>query len=111
MQKIYNYDLFRQDLPGFGEPEEGNWDGWARINTDTKEGGIIGVFRQGSLDDVRTVSVTGLDRNKIYGIKLAPFTKLLFKMTGKALEEKGFKVKMDKNYDSKLFEITSVIKD
>ena len=111
MQKIYNYDLFRQDLPGFGEPVEGNWDGWARINTDTKEGGIIGVFRQGSLDDVRTVSIKGLDRNRIYSIKLAPFNKILFMMTGKALEEKGFKVKMDKNYDGKLFEITSFIKN
>ncbi len=106
MQKKHCYDLFRQDLPGFGEPIEGNWDGWARINTDTKEGGIIGVYRQGSLDEIRTVSVKGLEKNKIYNIKLAPFAKILFKMSGKALEEKGFKVKMDQYYDSKLFEIT-----
>ena len=37
MQKKYNYDLFRQDLPSFGEPAEGGWDAWSRINTDTRK--------------------------------------------------------------------------
>jgi len=101
----YYYDLFRQDLPGFGEPAEGSWDGWSRINTDTKEGGIIGIFRQGSLDEERTVSVSRLDEKKLYSIKQAPDNTEVLRITGKDLFEKGFKVKMIRKYDSKLFEV------
>jgi len=108
MQTKYNYDLFRQDLQGFGEPTEGNWDGWSRINTDTKEGGIVGIFRQGSLDEERTVSVRGLDEKQEYFIKQAPGNSILTRMSGKELLEKGFKVKMEKKYDSKLFELQLV---
>jgi alpha-galactosidase len=105
MQKKYSYDLFRQDLPSFGEPAEGSWDGWSRINTDTRKGGIIGIFRQGSLDDRRTVSVPGLDKDKFYMVKYAPSGEELIKMTGQELEVKGFTVTMTERYDSKLFEI------
>lgn len=108
MQSKYNYDLFRQDLHGFGEPTEGNWDGWSRINTDTKEGGIVGIFRQGSLDEERTVSVRGLDEKQEYIIKEAPGNSILTRMTGKDLQGKGFKVRMTKKYDSKLFELQLV---
>ena len=110
MQKKYNYDLFRQDLPSFGEPTEGSWDAWSRINTDTKEGGIVGIFRQGSLDDQRTVSVPGLYVNKHYLVKQSPLGEKVIEMTGKELEEVGFKVKMTKKYDSKLFEIELIEK-
>ena len=105
MQQKYNYDLFRQDLPSFGEPTEGSWDAWSRINTDTKAGGIVGIFRQGSLDDQRTISVPGLSLTKHYFVKQAPLGKIVVEMTGHDLEEKGFKVKMEKKYDSQLFEI------
>jgi alpha-galactosidase len=108
MQKKYNYDLYRQDLPSFGEPTEGAWDGWSRINTDTKDGGIIGIFRQGSLDDQRTVALPGLDFNKMYRIKFAPSGKEVTKLSGRELEENGFKVKMTEKYDSRLFEIELV---
>ena len=50
MQERYDYMSYRRDLPGFGEPREGSWDGWMRINNDTHDGGIVGVFRQGALD-------------------------------------------------------------
>jgi alpha-galactosidase len=36
MEDRYNIMSYRQDLPGFGEPKEGLWDGFQRINTDTK---------------------------------------------------------------------------
>jgi alpha-galactosidase len=108
MQKKYNYDLFRQDLPSFGEPTEGAWDAWSRLNTDTREGGIVGVFRQGSLDDQRTVSVPGLDKSKLYKVKYAPSGEEIIKLTGKDLEEKGFMVKMTEKYDSKLYEVEMV---
>jgi alpha-galactosidase len=108
MQKKYNYDLYRQDLPSFGEPVEGGWDAWSRINTETKEGGIVGIFRQGSLDEERTVSIPGLDRNKSYQVKFAPSGEHIITATGAGLEEKGFKVKMEKKYDSKVYEIEMV---
>ena len=108
MQKKYDYDLFRQDLPSFGEPTEGSWDAWSRINTDTKKGGIVGIFRQGSLDDQRTVPVPGLDKKKVYRVKYAPSGEEVIKMNGQGLEENGFKVKMTEKYDSKLYEIELV---
>jgi len=108
MQGKYNYDMFRQDLPVFGEPAEGNWDGWSRINTDTKEGGIVGIFRHGSLDEERTVSIPRLDETKMYSIKEAPGNVEVARMTGKELVEKGFKVKMKRHYDSRLFEVEMV---
>jgi len=108
MQKKYQYDLYRQDLPGLGEPGEGGWDGWSRINTDTKTGGIVGIFRQGSPDDTRTILVPGLDKSGQYLIKSAPTNQVVTKMTGRELEVKGFKVKMDHAYDSKLYEIEMI---
>jgi alpha-galactosidase len=105
MQQQYSYDLYRQDLPSFGEPAEGSWDAWARLNNDTRKGGIIGVFRQGSLDDQRTVSVPGLIPDKQYLVKQAPLGEKVVQMSGKDLEAIGFKVKLNKKYDSRLFEI------
>lgn len=108
MQKKYSYDLYRQDLPSFGEPTEGAWDAWSRINTDSREGGIVGIFRQGSLDDQRMVSVPGLEKKRFYSIKNAPSGEEITKMTGQELEEIGFKVKMTEKYDSKLYELELV---
>jgi alpha-galactosidase len=108
MQKKYNYMSFRQDLPSFGEPVEGGWDAWSRINTDNKSGGIVGVFKQGSLDNSRTISIPGLDKTKMYSIKSAPDGKEIMRMTGKEMEEKGFPVKLEKKYDSQILEISAV---
>ena len=108
MQVKYNYDLFRQDLPGSGEPAEGSWDGWSRINTDSKEGGIVGIFRHGSLDEERIVSIRGLDEKKQYVIRQAPDNIEAARMTGKDLYEKGFKVKTTQRYEGRLFEVELV---
>ena len=108
MQHKYQYDLYRQDLPGFGEPVEGGWDGWSRINSDKKSGGIVGVFRHGSLDDTRIISIPGLIKDKYYYIKLAPTNKIVAKMSGDDLERKGFKVKLQDAYDGQLYEIEMI---
>ena len=108
MQIKYQYDLFRQDLYGFSEPVEGGWDGWSRINTDTKTGGIAGIFRQGSPDDTRILSISGLDQTKQYLVKSAPGGKVVTKLSGKELREKGFKVKMDQLYQGKIYEVVKV---
>lgn len=105
MQNRYDYMSFRQDLPGFGEPEEGSWDGWSRINTDEGTGGIIGVFRQGSMEKSRTLFITNLDPAKEYDVLLAPEEESVTTLTGKQLSTEGFKVSFTKDYDGSVFEI------
>jgi alpha-galactosidase len=107
LQNKYDYDLFRQDLPGFGEPVEGAWDGFARINTDTGRGGIVGIFRQGALDNKRTVFVGGLIPDKTYSIKPDPSSVAVpvRRLTGRALAENGFEVQLEKKYDGIIFEL------
>jgi alpha-galactosidase len=104
-QKHHNYLMFRQDLTGFGEPQEGNWDGFQRINTVTKSGGIVGVFRQGAQESQRQVFVNFLDQEKIYIVYEAPSGKEIARLNGMELGQKGFLVKFDNNYDGALFEI------
>lgn len=61
MQANHDSMTYRQDLPGFGEPQDGFWDGFQGINTDTKSGGIIGVFKQQSYKNDMWVTVNSLD--------------------------------------------------
>jgi len=104
MDAYYQVMSFRQDLPGFGEPMEGYWDGFQRINTETKNGGIIGVFRQGAAETKRQVTVLYLDPQKTYQIKRMDGTVIITE-TGRELAEKGFEVKLDNKYDGDLFEV------
>ena len=85
METKYGIMSFRQDLPGFGEPMEGMWDGFQRINTETKEGGIIGVFRHGSVETKRIVTVNWLDPLKTYQVKSID-GKVVATLTGKELD-------------------------
>lgn len=107
MQKKYDYMSFRQDLPGFGEPQEGAWDGWMRINTDSREGGIFGVFRQGALEKNRMVFLAGLDPSKKYTVKLAPDNVKVLRASGKVLMEKGFTVSIKRKYDGNIYEVSA----
>jgi alpha-galactosidase len=93
MQSKHDFMNYRQDLPGFGEPKEGFWDGFQRINTETKSGGIVGVFNQGSIETQRQVTVQLLDSLVNYSILTAPKGIKIGQMTGKELEEMGFLVK------------------
>jgi alpha-galactosidase len=95
---------YRQDLPGFGEPMEGMWDGFQRINTDSRKGGIIGVFRQGAIEARRLVSIRGLDASKTYQVRQMD-GKIITAQTGKGLSTKGFYVTLDKTYDGQLYEV------
>jgi len=108
MQDKYDYMTFRQDLPGFGEPAEGAWDGWSRINTEARNGGIIGVFRHGSKEKSRTVTVAGLDPEKKYSVLMAPDGKNIAQMTGKQLLMEGFNVTFTNIYDGNIFEIKMI---
>ena len=96
---------FRQDLPGFGEPMEGMWDGFQRINTETKDGGIIGVFRHGAVDSKRIVTVNWLDPLKTYQVKSMDGN-VIATLTGRELIEKGFELTLQGLYSGDLFEIS-----
>ncbi|MES1213878.1 MAG: alpha-galactosidase [Bacteroidota bacterium] len=104
MENRYGVMGFRQDLPGFGEPMEGMWDGFQRINTNTKTGGIIGVFRHGAVETKRLVTINYLDAVKTYDVKRFDGT-IITTQSGKELREKGFEVALNKFYDGELFEI------
>lgn len=105
MQEKYDYMTYRKDLPGFGEPAEGHWDGWQRINFDTREGGIIGVFRQGALEDSRQVFVEDLWPDEYYSVKLAPEGTEILQAKGRQLMEEGFLVAIKAKYDGTIYEI------
>ncbi len=108
MQKKYDYMSFRRDLPGFGEPREGAWDGWMRINNDTKGGGIIGVFRQGALENSRQIFLKGIDPDRQYVISLAPLGEQVLRASGKALMEEGYRVEIPGLYDGNIYEIKAL---
>lgn len=105
MQDKYDYMMYRQDLAGFGEPQEGQWDGFQRINTDAKNGGIVGVFRQGGGENQRRIFVRYLDPLRNYIICKAPGGQQIGMMSGEQLQEQGFTVNLDKTHDGALFEI------
>jgi alpha-galactosidase len=88
MQNKYDFMSFRQDLRGFGEPSEGCWDGFQRINSETQSGGIVGIFRQGSLEDQRTVFVNNLNPAATYEFLEAPAGNKIVTSSGKDLAEK-----------------------
>jgi len=105
MESKYSIMSYRQDLPGFGEPMEGMWDGFQRINTETKSGGIIGIFRHGSVETRRVVTVKYLDPEKNYEVKTID-GKVIGTLTGKELKGKGFTVDLEGLYSGELFEIS-----
>jgi alpha-galactosidase len=105
MEKKYDFMSFRQDLHGYGEPAEGNWDGYQRINSETKSGGIVGIFRQGSPETERIVTVRFLNPVSVYEVRKAPDGEFVMNSTGKELADKGFKVTFNKLYDGAVFEI------
>jgi len=107
LEDTHRFMSFRQDLPGFGEPAEGSWDGFSRVNTETGSGGLIGVFRHGSAEETRTVTVPWLHADKQYVITQGAEGKEVATMTGAELAIKGFTVKLSEKYDGELFELRS----
>jgi len=108
MQQKYDYLSYRQDLVGFGEPAEGRWDGWQRINTENLEGGIVGVFRQGAVESSRTLTVQGLDDEAEYAVIDADQGDTIGAFSGNELAAKGFRVEMQRLYQGKIFEVSRV---
>ncbi len=105
MENRYGIMAYRQDLPGFGEPKEGMWDGFQRINTDSGNGGIIGIFRHGALQSKQLVTINYLLPHKFYTVKTID-GKMITRKTGLDLQTKGFEVTIKKLYDGELFEVS-----
>lgn len=105
MQAKHDFMSYRQDLPGYGEPSSGKWDGFQRINTDTQSGGIIGIFRHNSIESERTVSVNFLNPDALYDVVEAISDEKIITATGHQLQDKGFKVSLMGTIDGTLFEI------
>ena len=104
MEKRYGIMSYRQDLANFGEPMEGCWDGFQRINTDSKNGGIIGIFRHGAIETSRIVTINYLDPAMVYEVKSMD-GKLIFSASGQQLKEKGFKVNLKGLCSGELYEV------
>lgn len=104
MQTKHDFMSYRQDLAGFGEPMDGMWDGFQRINTDSKRGGIVGVFRQGATENKRMVTVDHLDPVTTYQVKTMD-GKAVTSLTGKLLQTTGFPVTINGLHAGQLFEI------
>ena len=105
LEARHAYMSFRQDLPGFGEPTDGAWDGFCRINTDSGSGGLVGVFKQGAREKTRMVTVPYLKPDKIYQVKQGFGGKIIATVQGKELAEDGFLVTLNELHDGELFEI------
>lgn len=110
MEAKHDFMSFRQDLAGYGEPAEGSWDGYQRINSETKSGGIIGIFRQGSPENQRKVTIRFLDPASVYEVRKAPSGDLVMNSTGRELADRGFAVKLDNKYDGAVFEIAKKVR-
>jgi alpha-galactosidase len=108
LENTHHVMSFRQDLPGFGEPAEGSWDGFCRINTETGSGGFIGVFRQGSKEKSRLITIPWLNQDKEYVVKKGYEGTEIITLTGKQLRQEGFMVHIEKEYDGDLYEITEI---
>lgn len=106
MESKYDIMSYRQDLAGFGEPAYGQWDGFQRINTDSRRGGIVGVFRHGSAENERTVTVNYLDPEMIYRIKTVDGKQIAF-LSGDKLRSSGIKIRLNNLYDGELLEISA----
>jgi alpha-galactosidase len=105
LETRHSFMSFRQDLPGFGEPQDGSWDGFARINTETKSGGLVGVFRHNAAERSRRVTVRYLDPNAQYVVLKGAKGEKTAEMTGRELEQDGFEVVLPERIDGELFEI------
>ncbi|MEO7598888.1 MAG: alpha-galactosidase [Opitutus sp.] len=97
--------LYRQDLAGFGEPNATSWDGFQRINTETRSGGIVGVFRNQALETARRVYVSGLAPSQTYDVTRAPANTRVDRLTGLTLAESGFEVTLAEPESDAVFEI------
>ncbi len=83
------------------------WDGFQRLNTETRNGGIIAVFRHGAVESKRTVTINYLGPVKNYQVKTMD-GKVVASLNGKDLRTKGVEIEIDELYGGNLFEVVAV---
>ena len=108
-QQKYQIMRFRQDIPCFSFPDRNQWDGFSRINTDNGSGGIFVVFRQGSPDKRRMITIPYLEVDRWYNLYEGLNRILIGKYRGSEIEESGISIELKKDYDAQVFEIEKVI--
>jgi alpha-galactosidase len=97
--------LYHQDLAGFGEPAVGRWDGFARINTDTRSGGLVAVFREAAAEWKRRVVVRVLDPSASYEVRSAPDGAILTRVRGTDASERAFELELPEGTGFALLEL------
>jgi alpha-galactosidase len=105
MQDRHDFLSFREDVPGFGEPAEGRWDAFARLNRDSGSGGIVGIFRQGASESRRLVTIPDLDEAATYTVRRAPGGAEVARLEGRALATSGLAVELPDLHSGALFEL------
>jgi alpha-galactosidase len=105
MQDRHDFLSFREDVPGFGEPAEGQWDAFARLNRDSGSGGIVGVFRHGAAETRRVVAIQGLAPAATYIVRRGPDGAEVARLEGRAIATTGFAVELSAPYAGALFEL------
>lgn len=105
MEERYRIMSFREDLPGLFEPRIGAFDGFARINRDTKEGGIIGLFRHGAAEESALLRILDLPEHVTFRL-IKPDGQQAAAMTGREWGQEGVRISFEKLYEGKLFELT-----
>ena len=107
VQASHDAFSFRQDLEGFGEPSEGAWDVFQRVNTDTRSGGLLGVFRHGAREGRRRAYVSWLDPDRRYAVRRVNGSEAA-RGTGRQFCETGIEVNIPEPYGGELFEIAAI---
>lgn len=107
MQNKYNILPYYQTAGVFDNPAKGNWDGFARINTEN-DGGILCVFRNDSPDSKRNFRIPWIKGTHQYEIIEAVTQKSLGKFNKDQLIGNGVEININKPNQARVFEVKPV---
>lgn len=107
IENKYQYSNYLQLYNVFERPDDGNWDGCYRINTE-KNGGLMFFFRNNSPDENRTFRIPCLNSEDTYSVYSFEDNKTIGIYKGKTLIEKGIKIHIPSIYSAKVLTIEKV---
>jgi alpha-galactosidase len=107
MDKKYQFTRFTQVSDVFPRPNLSNWDGCYKFNRE-KQGGVLFFYRNGSLEATRTFHMPLADPEIIYQLYFPEDERIIGKVTGKELLEKGITVTIPNQYEAKVLGIERV---
>jgi alpha-galactosidase len=106
MEEKFNISRYYQVGEVFPPAAAGNWDGFARINTNMNAG-IFCIFRNNSPEKSRRFKIPWIDPQKKYQIKTTS-NKNYGKYSGKELINKGVEVSVNSKHSAEIFSIQPV---